>query len=64
MNGQEAIHPTPEGNAISRSRRGGTTQHGFAGRLEAGVIVTGDELHATHAASDQALQEGPPMDFV
>ena len=41
----------------------GTTQHGFAGRLEAGMIVGGDDLHAAHAARNQILQKGPPVDF-
>ena len=41
----------------------GAAQHGLAGGLEAGMIVGGDEPHATHAARNQILQKSPPVDF-
>ena len=39
----------------------GAGQHGFAGGLEARMIVRGEELHALQAARHQAFQEGAPV---
>jgi len=36
---------------------------GLSGRLETGMIVTDNELHAVHAAVQKALQELPPVVF-
>jgi hypothetical protein len=33
-------------------------------RFQPGMVVTGDELHTAQTACHQALQEGPPMDFM
>jgi hypothetical protein len=41
----------------------GAAQHGLAGALEAGMIIGGDELDATHAARDQVFKKGAPVNF-
>src|SRR5512142_1834172 len=41
----------------------GTGQDGAAGGLQPGMVVADDEADATHAAVDQAVEEGSPVDF-
>ena len=41
----------------------GTGQDGAAGGLQPGMVVADDEADAAHAAVDQAVEEGSPVDF-
>src|SRR5512144_1096831 len=41
----------------------GAGQDGAAGGLQPGMVVTDDEADAAHAAVDQAVEEGAPVDF-
>jgi hypothetical protein len=41
----------------------GTGQDGAAGGVQPGMVVADDEADAAHAAVDQAVEEGSPVDF-
>src|SRR5512144_2042708 len=41
----------------------GTRQDGAAGGLQPSMVVTDDEADAAHAAVDQVVEEGSPVDF-
>ena len=41
----------------------GAGQDGAAGGLQPGMVITDDEADAAHAAVDQAVEEGAPVDF-
>ena len=41
----------------------GAGQDGAAGGLQPGMVVADDEADAAHAAVDQAVEEGSPVDF-
>src|ERR1700712_224819 len=42
---------------------GGGAEYGSASGAQAGLIVGDNEFNAAHAALDEAVEEGPPVDL-